>query len=55
MARNKSVAINLSKVKNTFADGCQAGGDGRSGRDRKDGLGICRWHARAEAINDGSV
>jgi hypothetical protein len=55
MARNKSVVINLSKVKNTFADGCKAGGDGRSGRGREDGIGIGRWHARAEAVHDGSV
>jgi hypothetical protein len=52
MARNRSVAISLSKVKNTFADGCKAGGDG--GLDgRKDGLGICRRHAGVQAVLDG--
>ena len=36
MARNKSVAISVSKVKNTFADSCKGGRDGGSDG-RKDG------------------
>jgi len=49
MARNKSVVISLSNVKNTVAGGCAAGRDGGS-CGRTDRLRIFRWHARVQAV-----